>query len=88
MKIEVLESKDDEVKIEIHESLTLVNLLNENIWKTKGLDYSAYGVEHPYLSKPVLTVKSKNPKKTILDAAEQIIEDVKELRKQVEREFK
>lgn len=88
MKVEVLEDENDVLKIEIHDNLTLVNLLNENIWKQRGLDYAAYAQDHPYISKPVLVVKSKNPKRSLLDAADRIIEDVKELRKQFEREMK
>ena len=83
MKIDVLEREKGKLKIEIHDNLTLVNLLNENLWKQK-IKYAAYSVDHPYLSKPVLTVSSTNPKKAVLDAAEQIINDVKELRKKVQ----
>lgn len=82
MKIEVLEESDEKLKIKLND-LTLVNLLNENIWKQRGLDYAAYTVEHPYLAQPVLTVKSKDPKKTLLEAAERIIEDAKELKKKL-----
>jgi len=88
MKIEVLENEDEKVKLELHDNLTLVNLLNENIWKQKGVDMSAYSLQHPYMSKPVLLVKSKNPKKTIIDAAEQIIEDIEELKKQLKNALK
>lgn len=87
MNIEVIENEDNKLKIKI-DDLTLVNLLNETIWRkaTKSLDYSAYIIEHPYLSKPVLTVKSKDPKKTVIDAAEQIIEDAGKLKKSLEKE--
>ncbi len=86
MQIEVLENEDNVLKIKT-DDLTLVNLLNETIWKkaTKSLDYSAYRIEHPYLSKPVLIVKSKDPKKTLIDAAEQVIEDVGKLKKSLEK---
>ena len=87
MKIDIIEKDKDKLKLEIHDNLTLVNLLNENIWKQK-IKYSAYSVEHPYLSKPVLTVKGVSPKRTILNAAEQIIKDVRELRKKVQRAMK
>ena len=83
MKIELLEESDGKLKLRI-DDLTLVNLLNENIWKQKSIEMAAYSVEHPYLSQPVLVVKSKNPKKTLLDAAEKILEDVKELKKKVD----
>jgi DNA-directed RNA polymerase subunit L len=79
MKIDVLEKKKDKLKISLS-NLTFVNLLNENLWKGR-IGYSAYAVDHPYLSKPVLVVNSKDPKRSLLDAAEQIILDVKELRK-------
>lgn len=82
MKINVLENESELIKIEIEDDLTLVNLLNENLWKQKGLDFAAYKKDHPYLSNPVLMVKSKNPKKSVVEAAEQIIEDVKEFKKQ------
>lgn len=80
MKIEVLENEKEKIKIEVAD-VTLVNLLNENIWKEK-VEFSAYNIDHPYLSKPVLVVKSKNPKKSVVDAAERILEDVKAARKQ------
>ena len=79
MKIDILEKKKEKLKISL-DNLTLVNLLNENLWKGK-IGYSAYSVDHPYLSKPVLVVKSKYPKKSLLDASEQIIADTRELRK-------
>jgi DNA-directed RNA polymerase subunit L len=88
MKIEILENEGDKIKIEIHDSVTLVNLLNEMVWKQKGVDFSAYSQKHPYLSKPVLVVKGKNPKKIVLEATEQIIEDVKELKKHFENATK
>ncbi|MBI2579113.1 MAG: hypothetical protein HYW26_05355 [Candidatus Aenigmarchaeota archaeon] len=88
MKIEVLEDEDERLKIEVHDNLTLLNLLNENLWKQRGLDYAAYAQDHPYISKPVLVVKSRNPKKALLDAADRIVEDARDLRKQLERELK
>ena len=87
MKIEVLEDEKDTLKIEIHDNQTLVNLINENLWQQK-VDMAAYKIDHPYLSKPVLIVKSKNPKKSLLDATEQVIEDVKELKKKLSAELK
>jgi len=87
MKIDVLKREKDKLKLEIHDNLTLVNLLNEKLWKQK-IKYSAYAVDHPYLSKPILTVSSTNPKKAVLDAAENIINDVKELRKKVQHSIK
>ena len=80
MNVKLLEEADDKLKLEVPD-ITLVNLLNENVWKQKGIDLSAYDIPHPYVSQPVLIVKSKNPKKSVIEAAERIIDDVKELRR-------
>lgn len=87
MKIDVLENEDNKLKLEVHTNLTIVNLLNENIWKQK-VEVSAYKTEHPYLSRPVLMIRAKNPKKAILDAATQIVEDVGDFRKQFQNAMK
>lgn len=87
MKIEVLEDEKDKLKLEIHDNTTLINVINENLWQQK-IDMAAVKVDHPYLSKPVLLVKAKNPKKALLDATEQLIEDVKELGKKLQNELK
>lgn len=87
MKIEVLEDDKEKLKLEIHDNTTLVNVINENLWQQK-VDVAAVKVDHPYLSKPVLLVKAKNPKKALLDATNQVIEDVKELRKKLQNELK
>lgn len=81
MEIELIEDENGKMKIRIPD-LTMVNLINENIWQQKGVEVAAYATEHPYLSQPVLLVKSKNPKKSILDACQQIVDDVSSLKKQ------
>jgi len=87
MKIEVLENEKDKLKVEIHDNVTLVGVVNENLWQQK-VDAAAFKTDHPYLSKPVLMVKSKNPKKSLIDATEQVVEDVKDLRKKFQAELK
>lgn len=81
MNIEVLEDSDEKLKIRIDTNLTLINLLNERIWNQK-VDVSAYRLEHPYLAKPEIMVRSKNPKKAIVEAAGEILYEIKEFRKQ------
>jgi len=87
MEVKLLEEGKDKLKLEVND-LTFVNILNENIWKQKGIDYAAYDVQHPYKSKPILVVRSTNPKKSVIDAADRIIEDIKELRRLVKKELK
>lgn len=87
MKIDVIENEDDKLKIDVHTNLTIVNLLNECIWQQK-VELSAFKMAHPYLSNPTILVKAKNPKKVIIDAAEQIIEETKDFRKQFQLAMK
>ena len=86
MKIEIIENEKDKIRIQVPD-VSFVNLLNETIWKEK-VDFAAFNIDHPYLSKPVLVVKSKNPKKSIVDAAERVIEDIKDARKQFQAAFR
>ena len=87
MKVEILQDDKETLKVEIHDNSTLVSAVNENLWLQK-VDMAAYKIEHPYLSKPVLIVKSKNPKKALIDATEQVVADVKDLRKKMQAELK
>ncbi len=88
MEIEVLENEKDKLKIRVHDNTTVLNLVNENLWKQKGVDLTAVTVEHPYLSYPVITVKSKTAKKALLDAIAQIDTDTKDLRKKIQAKLK
>ncbi|HLC67498.1 MAG TPA: RpoL/Rpb11 RNA polymerase subunit family protein [archaeon] len=81
VKIEVLEETDDKLKLKVDDNMTVLSLVNENLWLQKGVDMAAVTVEHPYLSKPVLTVKSKKARKAVIEATEKIVDDMKELRR-------
>ena len=79
MEIKVLEEVENKVKIEV-DDLTFVNLLNEALWKEK-IEWAAWAREHPYLTKPVVSVKAKDPKKALIAAAEQIQADIEAIKK-------
>ena len=79
MEIKVLEHAEDKVKLEI-DSVTFANLLNNELWKQK-IEWAAWTRDHPYLSKPVISVKAKDAKKALIAAAEQIQSDAKALKK-------
>ena len=88
MELKVLESRADKLKVEVEgETHTLLNILTEYAWDA-GASQSSYIIEHPYLSQPVLVVKSKNPKKTMNDAAQIIIDKSKEFRTAFDRAAK
>ena len=88
MELKVVEKKPDKLRIElVGESHTLLNVLTEYAWEAKA-SQASYIIEHPYLSQPELNVKSKNPKKTMSDAAQIIIDRSKEFKTAFERSLK
>lgn len=88
MKLKKIEKSKDKIKVEVEEEThTLLNLLRENAWKA-GADQASYVIEHPYLSDPVLIVRSKNPQKTIGDAAQMAVEQAKEFQAEFKKALK
>jgi len=88
MEIKVLEKSDESVKIEVKdETHTLVNLIRENSWKA-GAIQASYSIEHPYLSQPKISVRAKNPKKVLADAAQMVANDAREFGKEFSRAAK
>ncbi len=88
MELKVLEKKADKLKLEVRgETHTFLNLITEYAWLARA-SQASYTIKHPYLSEPVLKVISPNPKKTLSDAAQIIIDRAKEFQKGVERALK
>lgn len=88
MELKVLESRPDKLKVEVGgETHTLLNILTEYAWDT-GASQSSYIIEHPYLSQPELIIRSKNPKKTLTDAAQLVIDHSKDFKVSFERAVK
>lgn len=76
MEINVLESSNDEIKIEI-ENLTIAEILRVYLNKDSSVVFAAWKREHP-TKKPVLSVKTKGKKakKAVSDAVSAIIKDL------------
>jgi len=88
MELKVIEKKPDKLSMEVvGETHTLLNVLTEYAWEAKA-SQASYIIDHPYLSQPELTVKSKNPKKTLSDAAQIIIDSSREFKVGFERALK
>jgi len=88
MELKVIEKKPDKLSMEVvGETHTLLNVLTEYAWEAKA-SQASYIIDHPYLSQPELTVKSKNPKKTLSDAAQIIIDNTREFKVGFERALK
>ncbi len=88
MELNVLERKDDKLKIEIKgESHTFLNILREKCWQAGALQ-ATYMLEHPYLAQPKIIVYAKSPKKTLLEAAKMVADEAEEFVKEFKREIK
>jgi DNA-directed RNA polymerase subunit L len=85
MELKVLEKKPDKLKLQVlGETHTFLNLLSEYAWLANAKQAS-YIIRHPYLSEPELIVKSSNPKRTLRDAAQIIIDRTEEFQRSFKR---
>ncbi|MBN2331340.1 MAG: DNA-directed RNA polymerase subunit L [Candidatus Aenigmarchaeota archaeon] len=85
MELKVLEKKGDKLKLQVTgESHTFLNLLSEYAWLAKAKQAS-YMIKHPYLSEPELIVRSANPKKTLHDANQIIMDRAQEFQRGFKR---
>ena len=84
MELNVVDSSKGKLKVEIsgRNSLTLANLINENLWQQKGVT-AAFAKKHPYMSEPEVLIKTGDPKGALKKAVQQIVKDVDVLEKQV-----
>lgn len=81
MEIEVLDSKKNELKIEIKgESHTLCNSLVKELWNDKSVKSAGYLLESTMEENPILTIitAGKSPKKALSDAAERLSKKIDE----------
>ncbi len=85
MEIRTVEKGKNLLKVEVKgESHTLLNLMREKLWKA-GAQQASYMIKHPYLSNPVIVVRSADPKKTLSGAAQLVLNDAKEFGKEFSR---
>jgi len=88
MELKLLEKSPQKLKLEVAgETHTLLNLLTEYAWVEKA-SQALYIIEHPYMSQPKLIVGSANPKKTLDNAVQMVIDQSKDFRKAFERSLK
>ena len=88
MELTAIEKGKDKMRVEVRgESHTMLNLIRENAWKAKARQAS-YIVQHPYISQPEIIIRSKNPAKTLKDAAQIVIDDSKEFSTSFKRAMK
>ncbi len=84
MKIEIKEEGKDFIKIEFSDidsamPLLLSKYLNQN----KKVKFVTIAKEHLEIGKPQLIVKGDNPKKSIQEALQQMMEDLSKLKESI-----
>lgn len=85
MKLRKLEKGKEKLVLEVAgETHTLLNLLRENAWK-EDAKQAAYIVEHPYLSQPKIIIRAEDPKKVLSNAAQLVIDEASDFRKEWKR---
>ena len=77
MDIEVLTDKKLELEIVLHgEKHALCNALRKILMEDDDVQYAVYGIDHPLIGEPIMTIKTKQKKvarNSLKKAAETLI---------------
>lgn len=78
MDIEVLTDKKLELEIVLHgEKHALCNALRKILMEDDDVQYAVYGIDHPLIGEPIMTIKTKQKKvaRNSLKKAAEILKD-------------
>lgn len=81
--MEILKQDKESIEVQL-DNLTLAEILRVYLNKDSDVKFAAWKREHP-TKKPILAVKSKNPKKSIKDAVSAIVKDLDRIEKDFEK---
>lgn len=86
--IEILKSTKLELELMIPgESHTICNALRKILMEDEEIDYAVYGIDHPLIGEPIITIKAKrtkDPKKSLLRASNKLKDQSEEFKKLIE----
>ena len=86
--IEILNSTKLELELMVPgESHTICNSLRKILMEDNEVEYAVYGIDHPLIGEPKITIKvkrTKNPKKALLRASTKLKEQSEEFKKLIE----
>ncbi len=91
MELKVLKDEDKTLLLEIRgETVTVTNLLREELWNDSSVSEAAQIKEHPYLSEPKVFVKVSRgtPQTALKKACERIIKKSQEFREEFKKALK
>ena len=85
MNITILEEKGNEIKFKFEDDdiHTIPNLIIKELLKSPSVEFAGYNVPNPLKKEAILVVKTKkkDPKKSIYEAIEKVLKDVKDFEK-------
>ena len=80
MEVKLIKKKENQAIVEIKGAdHTIVNAIRRELWQDEKVDAAVYTIEHSLISQPRLIVNTKNPKKAMIDAAERLHKQNKEM---------
>lgn len=81
MEVKILEKGKDTVKFEVYGAdHALMNMIREELAKSKGVEFATYSQPHPLLEGFVVTVKGKDAEKEIKSALAAVKKDAKDIK--------
>ena len=88
MKVNILESKNDLLKLEFEKKDEgFLSLVKKYLWEDKATEMAGYKIDHPEVGKPVfiLRTKGKNAKKVWNDALAAIKKDLETFKQDIKK---
>lgn len=88
MKVNVLESKKDSLKVEFEEKDEgFLSLIKKYLWQDKSTELAGYKIDHPEVGKPVfiLKTKGKSAKNVWNHALSSAKKDLEEFEKEINK---
>ena len=89
MDIEVLTDKKLELEIVLHgEKHALCNALRKILMEDDDVQYAVYGIDHPLIGEPIMTIKTKQKKverNSLKKASETLKDQAEEFKSLVEQ---
>lgn len=92
MELELVEKGDDSILVKIiGEDHTFCNMLRAELMDDENVASAVYTIEHPLTEPPKFYLKvkkDKSPERVLADAAGRVVEQLEDLRKQLQKELK
>lgn len=86
MELKVLEESKKRMVFELKgESHTFCNVLKDELWKIKGVEISAYRIEHPLIGIPKFVIETKGiePREALKKAITSLKKVTKDFKKEI-----